>query len=59
MKDATFLQGHLHDETKPWTKRGVLKEGVASHSRKTILSGEQILTGLSVTSLYSNAKNLF
>lgn len=59
MKDATFLQGHVHDETEPWTKRGVLKEGVVSHSKKTILSGKQIANGLFVISVYFNAKNLF
>lgn len=58
MKDATFLQGHVHDETEPWTKRGVQKEGVVSHSKKTILSGKQTADGLCVISVCFNAKNL-
>lgn len=40
-------------------KEGVLKEGVVSHSKKTILSGKQIANGLFVISVYFNAKNLF
>lgn len=58
VKDATFLQGHVRDYTKPWTKTG-LEEGVVSRSKKMILAGKQILSGLFVIGFHSNQNNPF